>query len=176
VISRAAGAAASNFNSYWDIPVVTVLYYMRKVATGRNIVLIGGLGTVGACFVLYICINAYVYSIVRLLPMNRGGKLPVTQAWIISDDATVLALPLPESGTRERGPVWIIDETESYVYVAAPGASDWYTEWSSVIAIQKDAVKAIRHARMSGGGPRGAPRSARSTSQLPEATSGPQSR
>jgi len=138
--------------------IYVVVYYMRKLGDRRTLHVLAVLGTTGAFVLLYMCINAYVYAVVRHIPMNRGGKLPVTQSYLVTNDTTMKSLPLKsrqESGCSIWGPVYIIEESQDYLHVAKVDDGEWLKTWIQTFSIRKDTVDYIQNERITVGGPRG---------------------
>lgn len=134
-----------------------IVFYVRKLGDKDSFHALLTIGLTGLFVLLYICINAYVYSVVRHIPMNRGGKLPVTQSYLGSSSAELAGLPIARSqvgaGTA-IGPVYVLEETEDYLYVAEAGAGEWYKSWAVTYAVRKDTIGFIRNERIEVGGPR----------------------
>lgn len=89
--------------------------------------------------------------------MNRGGKLPITRSYLISDKNVFNNIPIEKSKIDEGtklGPVYIIEETQDYLYITNENDSSWYRDWASTFAIRKDVVLYIQNERITKSGPR----------------------
>ena len=134
-----------------------VVFYIRKLGDNRTGYILAALGTTGVFVLLYMCINAYVFAIVRHIPMNRGGKLPLTWSYLVTDDKSLGHLPVArdeDEGCIIWGPVYVVEETEDYLHIAKASGSDWFKKWVQTFSIKKDTVQYITHERIAGKGPR----------------------
>jgi hypothetical protein len=132
---------------------LVIVFYIRKVGgPGRSPVLFV-LGFVGVFVMFYVCVNAYVWSVLRFIPMNRGGKLPVVRSFLISSSPVLKNLPIagsPIDGAVRFGPVYILEESDDYLYVASEGAGSWVREWVPIMAVKKDEVVFVVNERTDG--------------------------
>ncbi|TSA26919.1 hypothetical protein D4R71_03030 [bacterium] len=137
--------------------IFVIGYYMRKLGDERSLHVLAAIGSTGVIVILFICINAYVFSIIRYIPMNRGGKLPITRSYLMSDKSVFNNIPINKSkfdeGTK-LGPLYVIEETKDYLYVTNESDGSWYRDWASTCAIRKDVVQYIQNERITKGGPR----------------------
>ncbi len=144
-----------------SIMIITVIYvigfYMNKLGDKRSFHVLACVGSVGVIVLLFICLNAYVYSVVRYIPMNRGGKLPITRSYLITTNKVFDTIPINKTITTENtkiGPVYIIEETQDYLYIAKECENEWFDDWASTFAIKKDVIQYIKNERITMGGPR----------------------
>jgi len=134
-----------------------IVYWIKRIGRPRNIHGLTLLGSVGVLVLSYVCINAYVFSILRFIPMNRGGKLPITRSYLASDQEVLNDLPILRQVRSEGsrwGPVYILEESDNMFYVADTDIKNWFRDWVPVIAVNKDAVTFIEHERIDDGSPR----------------------
>jgi len=135
-----------------------IIFYMRKLGDKRSLHVLFAVGSTGLLLLLYICINAYVYSVVRHIPMNRGGKLPLSIAHLITKQEVFKTIPIHDINQTNKiisiGPVYVIDETNDYFYVAKEESGEWYKKWVTTFAIKKSEILYIRNERVTNGGPR----------------------
>ena len=134
-----------------------VVYWVRKVGRRRTAPLIIVMGSVGVLFVSYLAISSYVWGVLRFIPMDRGGKLPLTNTHIFSNAEQWIDLPIKStkySQTTSWGPVYLLEETSDFVYVTRDITGDWFFEWVPVVGIDKAAISFVTHQRISEGGPR----------------------
>ena len=135
-----------------------IVFYIRKLGDSRTIHVVAAVGTTGLFMLLYICINAYVYSVVRHIPMNRGGKLPLTRSFMVTATPALRTMAVGQTKTNECtiiGPVYVLEETEDYLHVANESLGDWHREWVPTFAVRKDEILYIRNERITAAGPRG---------------------
>lgn len=135
-----------------------VIYWLRKVGAQGVSPLLLTLGTTGMLAVFYVCINAYVFGVVRTIPINRGGKLPVTLSYLVSDNAVLGNLPIKSErreGASMWGPVYVLEENPDFFYVVdKEHVTNWIAEWMPVVAVRKDLVHFVLHKRIRDGHPR----------------------
>lgn len=137
--------------------IFVIVFYMRKLGDKRSLHILAAISSTGVIVLLFICINAYVFSVIRYIPMNRGGKLPITRSYLISDKNVFNNIPIEKSKIDEGtklGPVYIIEETQDYLYITNENDSSWYRDWASTFAIRKDVVLYIQNERITKSGPR----------------------
>lgn len=134
-----------------------IRFWIHKVGTPETMRVISLLGAVGLIILFYVSINAYVFGVVRMLPINRGGRLPVTQTFFVSDSKVLKALPLQRDsldGSYRWGPVYVVEESSDRVYVATANGGDWTREWNPIVAISKSAITFTTSERIRDGAPR----------------------
>jgi hypothetical protein len=136
--------------------VAAILYYVRRFSDTRSVYALALLGVTGIVVVLYLCINAYVYGVIRHVPSNRGGNLPVSQSYLSLDTTqSVVSASGSIRQTRVLGPVYVIEETSDYLYITAQTGAAWYVGWPSTAAVSKTRIVDWANDRIGGGGPRG---------------------
>lgn len=129
------------------------LHHIEDVR-GSSVVLL--LITFGFGFFYYLAITSYVFGVYPAIPENRGGKLPVTEAYL---EAPGYQNMLPK-GTRHlgdatlHGPVYILEQNGDAIYYAHESMDNWFTEFVPVNALSKDKVPFIRYERINDGYPR----------------------
>lgn len=146
----------------------SIRYWLAEVGAQdtRSVILI--LGGTGLMILFYVTINAYVFGVVRMLPMNRGGRLPLTYAHIVADDSVLKSLPLKRdslTGAFRWGPVYIVEEGSDHLYISSVEGGDWTREWRPIIAIDKGTIKYMTSERIRDGAPRRVPRPEHQESQ-----------
>lgn len=138
-----------------------IVFYIKKLGDAGSSHVVATVGITGLLILLYICINAYVFSVVRHIPMNRGGKMPITRSYLVCTTQELANLPIPKTSegvSTVFGPAYVLEESEDYLYVASEGTGEWYREWATTYAVRKEAVAYIRNERIEQGGPRSPPR------------------
>ena len=95
----------------------------------------------------YLMLTAYSSSVYRILPVNRGGKLPVTRATIILKSSET-ERPLIDIDTNEGaiGPLFIVEQNEEDVYFILdkyPAFGD--PKFGKVYAMKKADIFSIEH-------------------------------
>lgn len=134
-----------------------IFYWVRRVGRRRTAHLILTLGSVGVLFASYLAVSSYVWGVLRFVPMNRGGKLPLTETVLVSSSESLLDLPITSTRldrTVSWGPVYVVEETSEFLYVTKDTAGDWFFEWVGVVGIDKGSLAFVEHRRTSGTGPR----------------------
>lgn len=138
--------------------IYAILYYMKILGDRKSIHLLATLGTTGIFIVLYMCINAYVFSVIRHIPINRGGKMPITKSYLVTDDNILKNMPFENIICADRivlGPLYVLEETEDYLHLTKAGYGEWFQDWVQLYSVRKDAIKYIYNERILYGGPRG---------------------
>ena len=135
-----------------------IIFYMRKLGDKKSMHVLFAAGSTGLFLLLYICINAYVYSVVRHIPVNRGGKLPLTRSYLVTEQKIFKTTPIhwanQEGKVISIGPVYVIDENNDYLYITKEVNEEWYKDWVETFAIKKSEIMYIHNERVNDGGPR----------------------
>jgi len=109
----------------------------------------------GLCSLFYMSVASYVYGVYNFIPWNRGGRLPVTMAYIeITGPERVLADQQTVGGVKLYGPVYIIEDHGDSLFVASEKMERWLYDFVPIHAIRKDQVPYIKIARIEDGFPR----------------------
>lgn len=134
-----------------------VVYWFRKVGRRQTAHLFLVMGSVGVLFASYLAVSSYVWGVLRFIPMDRGGKLPLTNTYVFSDAKQLVDLPIQSrshSQTTSWGPVYLLEETSDFIYVTQGTSGDWFFGWVPVVGIDKSTISFMSHERISEGGPR----------------------
>lgn len=134
-----------------------VAYWSRRVGRRRTLHLILVMGSVGILFASYLAISSYVWGVLRFIPMDRGGKLPLTDTYIFSSADSLADLPIESvsnTNTTRWGPVYLLEETSDFLYVTQDTTGNWFFEWVPIVGIDKSEVAFVTHQRIPDGGPR----------------------
>jgi hypothetical protein len=127
----------------------------------RHIEKIGGSSMVylliafGLCFLYYMSIASYVFGVYPAIPVNRGGRMPVTEAYLETQDhESLFQKERQMKGFSLRGPVYILEQNSDTIYFASEGMDKWFERFVPVHALNKSAVTYIRFERIEDGFPR----------------------
>lgn len=126
----------------FPVGTVLVLLWLRKVGDRRNSPVLVGIVCAAVVAVLYLSVNSYVYGVYRFVPMNRGGKLPLTETYLeLPKEVTFSSFPVPDPTSKLVGPVYVVEETSEYLYVASGEMGQWTLDYLPVHAVKKQSVK-----------------------------------
>jgi len=129
-----------------------VVFVSAKVIVGwTNVYQWKGLGNlfllIGLPFFVaayLILISTYAFGVYNNLPVNRGGRHPVTSATLVVEHDYVLPpeyIASTETQYVISRRVYILEESESYLYIAQyKDPAEWFGDAPTVRAIRKDAV------------------------------------
>ena len=84
--------------------------------------------------------------------------MPLTRSYLVTSNKELSNLPIQQKSTKfltVLGPVYVLEESQDYLHVAKEGGGEWYRNWVTTYAIQKDKVAYLRNERIEQGGPRG---------------------
>lgn len=111
----------------------------------RNVFLLIGLPFLLAGYL--ILISTYSFGIYNNLPVNRGGRYPVTSARLVLEhDYSIPSEYIASTGTQFviSKPIFILEDSEHYLYIAQyKDSAEWFDDAPFVHAIKKDAVLRI---------------------------------
>ncbi len=109
----------------------------------------------GIAVLYYLAITSYVFGVYIFIPSNRGGRLPLTRAFIeVTGHDTLFAEERVVGGVKVRGPVYIIDDHNDSLFVAAERMDRWLYEFVPIHAIRKESVPYVYMERIEDGFPR----------------------
>lgn len=129
-----------------------VVFFSARVIAGwtnlyqwkgsRNLFLLIGLPFLVAGYL--ILISTYAFGVYNNLPVNRGGRYPVTSATLVLERDYILP-PEYVAATGSQyivsRPVYILEDSESFLYIAQyKDPAEWFGDAPLVRAIKKDAV------------------------------------
>jgi len=129
--------------------------WIRHIRDVRGSYLVYPLICFGIAILYYMAIASYVFGVYTLIPCNRGGRLPVTVAYIeVKDHSSLFTEDKVISGIKVRGPAYIIEENADCIFVASEKMNEWMDDFVPIHAIRKDNVPYIFLERIDDGFPR----------------------
>jgi hypothetical protein len=135
--------------------LVAATLWIRKIRAVRGMWLVYGLIAFGLAAVYYFAVTSYVQAIYLFVPGNRGGRLPLTRAYVVVSGGNTLGTSAVQWGeTKLRGPVYVIEETDDTMFVASERMERWLFEFVPIHALRKDTVPYARFERITDGFPR----------------------
>jgi uncharacterized protein (DUF486 family) len=135
--------------------MTAAFYWIRHIerVSGSSVVFV--LIAFGICFFYYLSMTTYVYGVYPTIPANRGGRMPVTEAFLeTSERASLFQRQRKMQGYAVRGPVYILEQTNDTIYFASEDMDQWFVKFVPVHAVRRDAVPYIRFERIEDGFPR----------------------
>jgi hypothetical protein len=109
----------------------------------------------GLAILYYMALTTYEFGVYKLIPCNRGGRLPLTVAYLeVKDHAGLFSEEKTIAGVKVRGPAYIIEENSDYLFVASERMNDWLGEFVPIHVIRKDGVPYVFLERINDGFPR----------------------
>jgi hypothetical protein len=128
------------------------IQHIRKI---RGAWMVFVLISFGLAALYYLAITSYVFGVYTFIPANRGGRLPLTQAYLeITEHNNLFTGERVIGGTTLRGPVYIIEDHDDVMYVASERMDRWLYEFVPVHAIRKEKVPYVYMERIENGFPR----------------------
>jgi hypothetical protein len=109
----------------------------------------------GLCSLFYMAVASYVYGVYNFIPWNRGGRLPVTRAYIeVTGHEGLFAKERTVGNTKLYGPVYIIEDHGDSLFVASENMERWLYDFVPIHAIRKEHVPYVEIERIEDGFPR----------------------
>lgn len=131
------------------------VYWVRYIRTVRGFWPVYGLIGFGLCSLYYLAVTSYVFGIYNYIPSNRGGRLPVTRAYLqIVPDESLFAQQRVIGNMKLYGPVYIIEDHQDSLFVASEKMDRWLYDFVPIHAIRKERVPYIYIERIEDGFPR----------------------
>ncbi|HVT12589.1 MAG TPA: hypothetical protein VHE55_09995 [Fimbriimonadaceae bacterium] len=114
-----------------------------------------GLIGFGVMALYFFAITSYVLGPYTYIPINRGGRLPLTKTYLALKEPVPGLTPNqhePDKGLI--GPVFVIEEHPDVVYVASMGMEQWTTGFVPLQVVRSDNIIYRRLDRVADGFPR----------------------
>jgi len=132
-----------------------VALWMRQIKKVQEAWLVYPLISFPVACLYFLAVTSYVFGVYAFIPINRGGRLPLTQAFFkFKSNDTILANELTIRSMKLHGPVYIIEETDDSYYVASEKMEGWLYEFAPIHVIRKENVPYIYLQRIDNGFPR----------------------
>jgi hypothetical protein len=113
-----------------------------------------GLISIGLVIIFYLASTSYVFGVYNLLPYNRGGRLPLTRAYIdVKEPQGIFTESCTVGAITVHGPLYIIEENE-HTYFIAWDMSKWIDGFVPIHVIRKENVPYMYLERIEDGYPR----------------------
>lgn len=137
------------------VGILSAMLWTKNISNVKGSSVVYALIGIGLCILYYMAITSYVYGVYTLIPCNRGGRLPVTEAYVKVDESLPdIGGSIVIGGRRLRGPVYIIEENASVLYVASENMNNWNSAFVPIHALRKDEIPYIYLTRIEDGFPR----------------------
>lgn len=130
--------------------------WIKHIRNVRGKWLIYGLIGFGLSSLYYMAVTSYVFGVYNYVPYNRGGRLPLTQAFVKVTDDKKIAFTSERNvnGILCQGPVYIIEENEDSLFVASQSMDKWFDEFIPIHVIRKEDISYMLLERIESGFPR----------------------
>jgi hypothetical protein len=155
------GALVANGLYYFLVVVVFVTglsaatLWVRLIRKIKGSWLVYSLIGFGVAVLYYLAITSYVFGVYIFIPANRGGRLPLTRAYLeVTGHDTLFAEERVVGGVKVRGPVYIIEDHSDSLFVAAEKMDRWLYEFVPIHSIRKESIPYVYVERIEDGFPR----------------------
>ena len=130
--------------------------WVRHIQYVRGGGLVYALITFGLAILYYMAITSYVFGVLTFIPCNRGGRLPMTEAYLeLRDHPTLFpAYTNRTDGTFLYGPAYIIEENGDSLFLASDGMDHWLTDFVPIHVLRKELAPYVYLRRITDGYPR----------------------
>jgi hypothetical protein len=137
------------------IGMTAAALWIRHIKKIQGSWLVYGLIGFGLVIFYFLLVTSYVFGVYTFIPSNRGGRLPLTQAYLeIAGHTKLFAGERIIGSMTLRGPVYIIEEDNNSLFVASEGMDKWLNGFVPIHVIRKDNVPYIYLERIENGFPR----------------------
>lgn len=100
-----------------------------------------GLIGFGVMALYFFAITSYVLGPYTYIPINRGGRLPLTETYLTLKEPVEGLIPSSRwPGKNLIGPVFVIEERPDTVYVASMGMEQWTTGFVPLQVVRSDNI------------------------------------
>jgi hypothetical protein len=155
------GALVSNGFYYFLVVVVFVTglsaatLWVRLIRKIKGSWLVFSLIAFGVAVLYYLAITSYVFGVYIFIPSNRGGRLPLTRAYLeVTGHESLFGEERVIGGVKVRGPVYIIEDHNDSLFVASERMDRWLYEFVPIHSIRKENVPYVYVERIEDGFPR----------------------
>lgn len=122
--------------------LLAAYYWVKFIGKTDGSLMVLPLILLGVAFFYYLAMASYVFGVYHAIPSNRGGKLPLTQVYLQIDGYdNVFQSERKVGSVNLRGPVYVIEETESILYFASKNMDKWFEEFVSINSMKKTDIK-----------------------------------
>jgi len=129
--------------------------WIRHIQHVRGSYLVYALILFGFSFFYYLAIASYVFGVYPSIPCNRGGRMPLTEAYFETAGHDNLFAGQKECGGYSlKGPAYIIDQTDDVIYFATHGMDRWFQDFVTIHSLRNEDVPYIKLERITDGFPR----------------------
>lgn len=150
--------------------ITAAIWWVRKIGKVHGSTWVYPLIAFGVCCLYYLAITSYVFGVYPAIPMNRGGRMPLTEAYFeVSNHDSLFAHKDDHAGFTIRGPAYVLEQTSDTVYFAGDDMDQWFSRFVTVHALPRSSIAYARLARIEDGFPR-VPRPAPTTRPAVPAT------
>ena len=109
----------------------------------------------GLCFLYYLAIATYVFGVYPSIPANRGGRMPLTEAYIkVKDHQGLLPQSAQIGSSVLHGPIYILEQTSDSIYFANEGMDHWFNSFVDIHCLRREDITYMRLQRINDGFPR----------------------
>lgn len=135
--------------------ITAAIFWVRHIARVRGSGVVFLLIGFGVTFFYYLSLTSYVFGVYPAVPANRGGRMPVTEAYMETSGHDSLFLRARDmDGFAAHGPVYILEQTSETIYFASGEMDEWFDKFVPVHGLSANAVPYIRFERIEDGFPR----------------------
>lgn len=129
--------------------------WVKKIQNIEGTSFVYPLISFGIAILYYMAVTSYVFGVYTFIPCNRGGRLPVVEAYLqFKEDQQLFSNPINKNGVMLRGPAYIIEETTDRYFIASENMGSWLTDFVPIHVIRKDNIPYLHMQRITDGFPR----------------------
>lgn len=137
------------------IGIMAAFRWIRQIDRVRGSSLVYALIMFGVSFFYYLAIATYVFGVYPSIPCNRGGRMPLTEAFFETPGHEKLFAGEKQfTGYTLRGPAYIIEQSDGVLYFATFGMDKWLQDFVPIHALRKEDIPYMRLERITDGFPR----------------------
>ncbi len=146
--------------------ITAAFLWVRYIQNIPGVWLVYALIGLGLAILFYLTVTSYVFGVYNFIPYNRGGRLPLTRAFLeVKDHDKLFTTERIVNNITLRGPAYIIEENSDSLFVASEDMDKWLTGFVPIHVVRKEHVPYIYMERIEDGFPRITPRITSNASQ-----------
>ena len=153
VLGRSGGFIAVAL--FLTIGLYAAARWVSHIQKVKGSVMVFPLILFGLAALYYMAVTSYVYGPYPSIPANRGGRMPLTEAFFEIDGHDHLFAEHRQHGSKTvHGPAYILEQTDDSIYFSSAGMDRWFIDFIDVHCLRKEDIKYILLQRINDGFPR----------------------
>ena len=133
----------------FSILFIAALLWMRRVSKTSGSAFLLPIFVGGGTVFYYLLVTSFVHGVYPLIPSNRGGKLPLSVSYLVTNQTDPLVgQKVTVAGIEYSGPYVVIDENKDYIYVSLRLFPNSKGDFPSTYRVKREDIKLQLNVRL----------------------------